>query len=317
MRTLPEPESLPTYQASERFRRESVLANVWVGHYPRPGPPPHAHDFLEIIVIGSGVGRHYAAHGTVEFGPGHVVVIRPGAWHSFAPATDMVGAWIGLSVPKLSSDLAFLRGRRATRDLLYTGPLAPAARGVWITDIGVSAAREVLRAGRRLQKLLAAGADETLTLGQLLIALGLITREIPSDEPDATTHPAVVSVMGLLHGAPERSWTVTELAGEANLDVAYLSRLFRSETGVSMMSYLARVRTERAAELLVSTSLPMSRIGASVGWPDPTYFARRFQQLSGLKPSEYRRRMRNPEGSQPSETGAVEIGRNRGDLGRS
>jgi AraC family L-rhamnose operon transcriptional activator RhaR len=52
------------------------------------------------------------------------------------------------------------------------------------------------------------------------------------------------------------------------------------------------VRTERAAEMLARSSLPIARVGAAVGWDDPTYFARRFKTMVGLTPLEYRRRNR-------------------------
>ncbi|WP_432951113.1 helix-turn-helix domain-containing protein [Kribbella sp. CA-253562] len=53
---------------------------------------------------------------------------------------------------------------------------------------------------------------------------------------------------------------------------------------------MARLRAEQAAALLAESALPTSRVGAAVGWPDPTYFARRFRTLVGLTPSQYRER---------------------------
>jgi AraC family L-rhamnose operon transcriptional activator RhaR len=58
------------------------------------------------------------------------------------------------------------------------------------------------------------------------------------------------------------------------------------------MTFLARVRAERAATLLAHSALSAAQVGAAVGWGDPTYFARRFRMLVGLTPSEYRRRSR-------------------------
>ncbi|NUU22409.1 MAG: helix-turn-helix domain-containing protein, partial [Streptomycetaceae bacterium] len=57
-----------------------------------------------------------------------------------------------------------------------------------------------------------------------------------------------------------------------------------------------RLRAERAATLLAHSTLPTARVGAAVGWDDPTNFARRFRALVGLTPTEYRRRSRPSEG---------------------
>jgi AraC family L-rhamnose operon transcriptional activator RhaR len=82
------------------------------------------------------------------------------------------------------------------------------------------------------------------------------------------------------------------LAEAVNLDPAYLSRLFRRHTGLSPLGFLARLRAERAATLLAHSDLPAARVGAAVGWDDPTYFARRFRSLVGSTPTQYRTRTR-------------------------
>ncbi|MQA92899.1 MAG: AraC family transcriptional regulator, partial [Gemmatimonas sp.] len=43
---------------------------------------------------------------------------------------------------------------------------------------------------------------------------------------------------------PERPWQLGDLARSANLDPAYLSRLFRRDVGLAPMAYLARIRAE-------------------------------------------------------------------------
>ncbi|WP_246005247.1 helix-turn-helix transcriptional regulator [[Actinomadura] parvosata] len=69
--------------------------------------------------------------------------------------------------------------------------------------------------------------------------------------------------------------------------------MFKRHAGVTPLDFLARLRAERAATLLAHSALPAARVGAAVGWDDPTYFARRFRALVGLTPTEYRRRSRS------------------------
>ena len=75
--------------------------------------------------------------------------------------------------------------------------------------------------------------------------------------------------MRLLEAAPERHWTLTELADELHLAPGYLVRLFKAGTGLPPMAYLARLRAETAAALLLHTDQPVTAIGRAVGWPDP------------------------------------------------
>jgi AraC family L-rhamnose operon transcriptional activator RhaR len=96
--------------------------------------------------------------------------------------------------------------------------------------------------------------------------------------------------MRLMEADPARHWTLTDLAGELHLAPGYLVRLFKSVTGLPPMAYLSRHRVELAADRLLHTDLPISRIGESVGWPDQNYFARRFKSHYGLSASTYRQR---------------------------
>lgn len=101
-------------------------------------------------------------------------------------------------------------------------------------------------------------------------------------------HPAVQHAMRLLEADLAEPWTLDLLAARVNLAPGYLIRLFGKSVGLSPMAYLNRIRAERAAGLLIETELPVSTIGALVGWQDPSHATRRFRSTFGLSPSQYR-----------------------------
>ena len=86
-------------------------------------------------------------------------------------------------------------------------------------------------------------------------------------------------------------WTLRELAAIACLEPTYFVRRFRTDTGLPPMVWLARLRAERAATLLLQTTLAVQEIGERVGWSDLSYFARRFRAHFGCSPSAYRVRL--------------------------
>jgi AraC family transcriptional regulator, L-rhamnose operon transcriptional activator RhaR len=67
-------------------------------------------------------------------------------------------------------------------------------------------------------------------------------------------------------------------------------RLFNAATGLPPMAYLAQLRAEHAAVLLLHTGEPVTSIGRTVGWPDQSMFARRFKAHYGLSATTYRKR---------------------------
>mgnify|MGYP001819359848 CR=1 FL=1 len=62
-----------------------------------------------------------------------------------------------------------------------------------------------------------------------------------------------------------------------------------SEQGTTLKRELDQLRRGRAELALTSTSDPVHHIGASLGYPDPTVFARAFRRWTGMTPTEFRR----------------------------
>ncbi|MEU5876234.1 AraC family transcriptional regulator [Spirillospora sp. NPDC047279] len=266
---------------------------VWGGlHHLSTGIEPHTHDFLEIAIIGPGGGTHVTSVGERPLRHGDAIVVRPGAWHAFTGCAGLTVANCCLSAHALRAELYRLP---LLRRLLWTDPVSNGARGVAVRSLDPPDADEAIEQIARLQRDLRAGRRRPgRMLGHLITVLGIMadSEEPEADALESTVHPAVAETIERLEAAPSDQWRLDDLARAVNLDPAYLGRLFGQYTGLTPLGFLARVRAERAAALLVNSTLPVARVGAAVGWPDPTYFARRFKHLVGLTPTEYRHRNR-------------------------
>lgn len=82
------------------------------------------------------------------------------------------------------------------------------------------------------------------------------------------------------------------MAKELHLSRFYFCRLFKSGTGLTFTTYLARVRIERVKELLRNPNLRISEIAFQSGFQSLTHFNRLFVKLTGEAPTEYRKRFR-------------------------
>lgn len=79
------------------------------------------------------------------------------------------------------------------------------------------------------------------------------------------------------------------LSHKFSLNHSYLGKLFKEETGQYFSDYIHHLRLERTKKLLTESHLKVSEIGKHVGFSDPNYFFRKFKQLTGHSPSEYRK----------------------------
>lgn len=93
-----------------------------------------------------------------------------------------------------------------------------------------------------------------------------------------------------LAGHLDHDWTIEEMAGKVELSVPHFQKLFKTNTGVSPMTFLRNLRLERACECLTSSFQQLKQIRLHIGMTDNSHFTRDFKDKFGLTPSEYRRR---------------------------
>ncbi|MCI7767230.1 MAG: AraC family transcriptional regulator [Oscillospiraceae bacterium] len=82
---------------------------------------------------------------------------------------------------------------------------------------------------------------------------------------------------------------IETLAGLSGVSVQHFCRVFKAETMMRPLEYIARRRISEAKSLLSDTSLEIGEIGRMVGYPDRNYFSIVFRRLEGVSPREYRR----------------------------
>jgi len=86
-----------------------------------------------------------------------------------------------------------------------------------------------------------------------------------------------------------RKITASELAQAANLSSSHLSRLFKSQTGLSPGEYLRRLRMEKARHLTATSLLSVKEIMVAAGYTSKSHFLRHFKRSFRVTPSEYRK----------------------------
>jgi AraC-like DNA-binding protein len=94
--------------------------------------------------------------------------------------------------------------------------------------------------------------------------------------------------MAQLHAAPQRKWTVTELASAAAVSRSVLDQRFRDVLGRSPIRYLTEWRMHLADDLLQTTPLSISAVARRVGYESEEAFSRAFKRSHGNPPGAWR-----------------------------
>ncbi|WP_435923167.1 response regulator transcription factor [Paenibacillus sp. DYY-L-2] len=84
--------------------------------------------------------------------------------------------------------------------------------------------------------------------------------------------------------------TREELAAHVYLNPAYLSRMFKKETGLSLSDVIIQERIEEAKRLLEATEYKITDIAENVGYVSLGSFSNLFKRVVGVTPQQYRAR---------------------------
>lgn len=94
-----------------------------------------------------------------------------------------------------------------------------------------------------------------------------------------------------------RQITLESAAQQIGLTPAYLSRIFKKETGCTFSQYLNQIRIAKAKDLLRYSHLSLSDIAQQTGYGDQSYFTRVFRRITGISPGNYRKKHGRRTGS--------------------
>ncbi len=82
--------------------------------------------------------------------------------------------------------------------------------------------------------------------------------------------------------------SLDEIAARVNMAPAYISYLFKKETGSNLVKYITDYRMEKARKYLEDSELKIVQVGKACGYENQPYFNRLFKNYYGMTPKQYR-----------------------------
>ena len=117
-------------------------------------------------------------------------------------------------------------------------------------------------------------------------------------------HPDVHAAMVLLESRLEEPSPVPSVCREIGVSQRKLERLFKRDTGCTIVQYSKLLRLQYARVLLSTTRMSIREVSAACGFNSMSYFSQNFVRTFGKKPSEYRQAWPENEAA-PSWPGTV------------
>ena len=132
-------------------------------------------------------------------------------------------------------------------------------------------------------------ANELRRVGQLHVFLSMIAKENLIEEEVGKGNQYVKRAIDYIQSNYHIPIKVTDVADYVCINRSYLYSLFQETLEISPQQFLSRYRITKAAELLLTSSLPIESIAFSTGYNDPFVFTKAFKNLTGMSPTVYRK----------------------------
>ena len=98
----------------------------------------------------------------------------------------------------------------------------------------------------------------------------------------------ITRIKRLIHKEYKSDISLVDVASEVNLAPAYVSHIFKKETGQGIVEYITELKMKKAKQLLEDKSLKIVQIAKSCGYENQSYFNRLFKSFYGMTPKQYR-----------------------------
>jgi AraC-like DNA-binding protein len=245
---------------------------------------PHSLGFFDVMLVTRGKGWFWL--------DSHRHAVRPGA--VFFTTPGQVRRW---NVKRLDGVCLFFEDF-FVKEFLHDAFLlrlpyfhADPARAA--LSLAPAVARRMRTRLAAMQRELAHGRRDSVDLlraqlYEMLIVLARQYAAVHHVPPQRPTHRVVSRFIDLVERDAARRHRIADYAAELAVTPGHLSVLCTQYAGQRAKRLLDSLLASRARRMLLSTDESAARVGASLGFEDPSYFSRFFRRETGQTPKECR-----------------------------
>jgi len=257
---------------------------------PTPLERWHCHDEYELQLIVGAHGQAFVGDYIGHFEPGHLVLTGPRLPHNWVSA-DLPPDGLAVRSLVIQFRESPLRdGMRVISELEETEPLLERAKhGIEFFGISESVRERFYRIKG------SHGLERFAEFASLLCELKRCEdyRLLSSDHLQIFGPNDSLASMNKIIGYVNEHYTepisVADVCTQVRMSESAFSRYFSKATGLTFTTFVNRLRVGRACQLLMDGEGHVSSICYAVGFNNIANFNRRFLEVKGMTPTEFRR----------------------------
>lgn len=289
--------SLPEHEND--FQRTPILGyepedQVGFIRYLEHGSPHslirwHFHDEYELHLITSTSGKMFVGDYIGQFEPGNLCLIGPRLPHNWISTDDVEKG------KELRDKVVLFKGEPLRDSVAFI----PELKGVLtlldnanqgIEFYSISQDTEFMMEQIKNSK----GLDRLALFIKLLSILAnnpnyrILSSVRFQNQDNDQESDQISKIIDVISDNYATTFNMSDIADQFGMSESRFSRFFRRRTGNTFTDFVNRLRINKACQLLLETDLYVSTICYKVGFNNVANFNRRFMEIRGMTPREFR-----------------------------
>ena len=252
------------------------------------------HNFYELCFVEQGNVALELDGERHELGAGELIVIKPGCRHSYFSADGNASRAFVVCFECTSHSLRLISGVS----------FATNSDEAYCIKKIIAECKATFRMNDRDQLELIAsaafGGQQGIILQLEYLLIGLLRRHLSERRSDVVFlsrekfYPDLVDIIaGYLRDNVRQRISLKDVCERFNYSRSFICKIFKEQTGESLISYFNRLKIEEAKKLLADTDMTVISISEMLGFSEAKYFGVTFKKQEGVSPQAYRTSIKN------------------------
>lgn len=255
----------------------------------------HYHNNYEISFITEGSGKRIVADSIEDFHPGDLVFIGPNLPHVWISDNSSIGP------SKRTLEMVFLQftSQTISNHILELPEFRNIKKAMLLSERGTRISGHTLNQVSEiiLQLPYLDNFERMLKFFRMMDIIGKSDSniELASEDYLRKRFKPVNKRIDTIHNYLMKNYreevNLAKLATLTNMAEGSLCRFFKSKMGITIFEYLNRIKVDFACKLLMDPDLGILEICFDSGYYNLSHFNKQFRRITGMTPSEYRKKL--------------------------